>query len=428
MLHSHPTRIALAKPLTSFRFLHAADLHLGSPLRGLALRDAEVARRFADATRNAFVHLVDSALAERVDFVVIAGDVYDGAWRDNAIGLFFNRLVARLDRAGIPVYLSRGNHDAESVVTRSVALPASVHQFPTDRPGTFDIAHLRVALHGQGFAERSARANLALGYPGRRPGWFNIGVLHTSLDGRPPHADYAPCALDDLMSRGYDYWALGHVHDFEVVARDPAPVVYPGNLQGRSVREPGPKGAVIVTVTDGRVVDVARTIHDQARWAAASIDLTGTEDRTAVRPLAERALEGLTAAAEGRLLALRLTLTGRTPLRPWIVASRTMLFDELQAICHHLDADIWLEKLGLQLDTPERADAPIVAGGMDLRSLLTAAATDSAVDVRIEQLAQEIGVRLPSGLGAEGVGLFGEPASLLAEAADLLLERVGREG
>ena len=182
--------------MTTFRFIHAADLHLGSPLSGLALKDRRIAERFAAAGRDAFTALVDCAIAEAVDFMVIAGDVYDGAWRDNSIGLFFNREIARLSRGGIPVYFLRGNHDAASIVTRTIAMPEGVHEFSTRKPETFTIEGLNVALHGQGFAERVAGDNLALAYPPAVPGHFNIGVLHTSLS-RPP----AACRLCAMHAR-----------------------------------------------------------------------------------------------------------------------------------------------------------------------------------------------------------------------------------
>src|SRR6478752_2495357 len=131
--------------MTGFSFIHAADLHLGSPLSGLAARDADLARRLATAGRQAFEDLVTQAIERSVAFVVVAGDIYDGDWADNTIGLFFARQVSRLDRAGIPTILVRGNHDAESVITRSISLPPSVHVFPANRAGTFRLEGLRVA-------------------------------------------------------------------------------------------------------------------------------------------------------------------------------------------------------------------------------------------------------------------------------------------
>ena len=260
----------------SFTFLHAADLHLGSPFTGLALRDETLAQRFAKASRDAFSNLVTRAIEEHVSFVVIAGDIYDGEWKDTSIGLFFNREIARLDRAGIQVFVLKGNHDAESVVTRTISLPGNIFQFPT-KPETVRIEKLQVALHGRSFSNRAMTENIVLDYPDPVSGWFNIGVLHTSCDGRPGHANYAPCTVSQLKSLDYQYWALGHVHEYEELAWDPW-IVFPGNLQGRNIRECGPKGAVLVDVADGRVAAVRRLIVDQARWAVVAVNLDGISE------------------------------------------------------------------------------------------------------------------------------------------------------
>ncbi len=336
--------------MPSFSFIHAADLHLGSPFQGLALKDAAVAAVFVEASRKAFSTLVELAIEKRVDFFVIAGDVYDGDWKDNKIGLFFNREMARLERAGIPVYLLRGNHDAASVITKTITLPANVHEFPTGKPGSFKLDALQVALHGQGFAERSANDNLALTYPAPVSGWFNIGILHTSLTGREPHAPYAPCSVDDLRSRGYDYWALGHVHDYEVVARDPL-VIFPGNLQGRNIRERGAKGAVLVTVEDGRI-EHERLIVDEARFAQVDIVIGPEDDQTAILRGVEQAVQPVADDMAGRMTALRIRLSGVTPLHGTIVANRQQWRDEVEAACHRVHEDIWLEKLELRLEPP----------------------------------------------------------------------------
>jgi DNA repair protein SbcD/Mre11 len=278
--------------LSSFRFLHAADLHLGSPFAGLAVKDAQVAEQFARATRDAFSSLVTQAIERAVAFVVIAGDVYDGEWRDNSIGLFFNREVARLDRAGIPVVLVKGNHDADSVVTRSITMPDSVRQFDSRKPSTVLLDVARVALHGQSFADRAAPDNLALAYPDPVPGHFNIGVLHTSLDGQSaPCRPTRPCSVADLKSRGYDYWALGHVHEYELVAEDPH-IVFPGNIQGRSIRETGAKGSVLVSVDEGRVTGLERVFVDQARFARVEVDITACDSMAEIIRVCETELGG----------------------------------------------------------------------------------------------------------------------------------------
>lgn len=411
--------------MSSFRFIHAADLHLGSPFQGLALKDADLAELFVEASRKAFTALIDEAVERKVDFFIVAGDVYDGDWKDNKIGLFFNREVARLERAGIPVFLLKGNHDAESVITRTITLPKNVSEFPTNKPGTFRLDHLKVALHGQGFAERAASENLALAYPRPEIGWFNIGVLHTSLTGREPHAPYAPCSVEDLRSRGYDYWALGHVHDFEIVAKDPL-VVFPGNLQGRSIRETGAKGAVLVTVEDGRI-SYERLITDSARFAELPVVAEIDDTPAVLLRRIEDALAPLVEAMEGRPLALRVRISGKTRHRNEVLARVEDFRDEVQAACHRGHGDIWLEKLELRLEADSSA-AENAPGTLGLDGLLV---MDGFAPELLEEAAArvaEIAARLPGGSGAGSLPLGDDIDVLLAEARDLLLSRAAEAG
>lgn len=407
--------------MTAFRFIHAADLHLGSPFQGLALKDAALAARFAEASREAFTALVTRAIEEKVDFLIVAGDVYDGDWKDNSIGLFFNREVARLGRANIPVFLIKGNHDAESVITRTITLPENVHEFPVAKPGTFRLDRLKVALHGQGFAERSARENLALNYPKPEQGWFNIGLLHTSLTGREPHAPYAPCSVEDLRSRGYDYWALGHVHEFEVVAQDPL-VIFPGNIQGRSVREQGAKGAVLVSVEDHRIRH-ERIVLDRARFHEIAVVAALEDDLAALANRVAAAADPLAKSADGRVVALRLRLSGETPLARDFMARAADMRDEMQAALHRAGEDVWLEKLDLRLTLPKK---PVAAEGMaDLEALLPESNWSPAMIEEADARIREIAAKLPGGIGAGDLPLGADAAELLAEARALLLARSG---
>jgi DNA repair exonuclease SbcCD nuclease subunit len=407
----------------AFTFLHAADLHLGSPLTGLALKDEEVARRFAAASREAFSDLVTHAIEAEVAFVVIAGDVYDGEWKDTSIGLFFNREVARLDRAGIPLFLLKGNHDAESVVTKTISLPDSVVQFPTTRAKTFRIEELNVALHGRSFPDRVVNENYALSYPDPVPGWFNIGVLHTSCDGRPGHATYAPCTVAELASRGYQYWALGHVHEFEELARDPR-IVYPGNLQGRSVRECGPKGAVLVDVADGHVSQVRRLIVDRARWAVVRVYLDGiSEESVALRKI-EDEIRPAAEQADGRLLALRVRLEGTTALHRRLKADPRRFSDEVQAAAHRCSEDIWLEVLRIETLEPHAAaasDDPIAL--LDLAATLEALQHDSGLRTSAAALISDITGKLPGGIATNEAPLVEDLDALLNDARALVLGR-----
>ncbi|RKO62462.1 metallophosphoesterase family protein [Caldibacillus debilis] len=334
-----------------FSFIHCADLHLDSPLRGLSKKEDAPVDEIRLATRRALENLVDLAVKEGVDFVLIAGDVYDGDWQDYSTGLFFNSCMARLRERGIPVYLIRGNHDAASNITRRLVLPDNVTEFPVDRPATVTIEDLRVAIHGQGYKEREVWTNLAAGYPDPVPGYFNIGLLHTSLEGAEGHERYAPARAEELVQKGYDYWALGHIHKRQVVRENPY-IVFPGNIQGRHVRETGEKGCTLVKV-DGSAVSVEHRPLDVLRWQVCSVDLTDAETIGDFAGRVEEALSALAAENPGYPLAVRVELFGRTPLYRTILQDRDRFFHEIVNAGQMMNADIWIEKVKFHTEPPE---------------------------------------------------------------------------
>ena len=406
----------------NFRFLHAADLHLGSPFLGLAQKDEDVAARFAKASRSAFEDLVTKALEEGVSFVVIAGDVFDGEWKDASIALFFNRQLARLSNRGVPIFLLRGNHDAESLVAKSLTWSENVFEFSTRRPQTHRVKDLRVALHGRGFPHREVVENYAVDYPEPLAGWFNIGVLHTAC-GRAGHENYAPCTVADLATRGYDYWALGHVHAFEIVSRDPW-IVYPGNLQGRSIRECGERGAVIVEVAEGAVTEVRRVVTDYARWAEIFVDAAPHSDETGLLRAVEAEVRPYAEAAGGRLLAVRVVLTGATPLHARLVADRDRLRDEVEAAAQRCADDIWLERLRVDTVEPPRPPRDAALAEIDLAAALEECEADAGVRARVGELVRTIRDKLPGGMAEDASVALGLD-SILTEARALALGRAG---
>lgn len=409
--------------MTSFKFIHAADLHLGSPFRGLSVKDEQLAAIFAKATREAFSLLVSRAIELSIDFMIIAGDIYDGDWKDNKIGLFFNREMGRLQRAGIPVFLLRGNHDAASVITKTITLPANVHEFSTSKPGTFRIEEKKVALHGQGFTDRAAFDNLAITYPSPVGGWFNIGVLHTSMTGRNGHESYAPCSVDDLRSRAYDYWALGHVHEFEIVSNDPL-IVYPGNLQGRSIREQGAKGAVLVAVNDG-IASIERLVVDSARFSAIAVEI-GEEDLPIdVLRKVEETARRLSDEFDERPVAARVRFTGTCAFYLDIAGKRLQWQDEVLAACQRAYEDLWIEKLELKLALPISVEALVPAA---FGCSVIADGDDAPMFAEIDAVVAEIVTKLPGGLATEDLPLGISNVDLLKEARELLLARMTSAG
>lgn len=424
-------------PLGSFRFLHAADIHLDSPLRGLAGQEGSAAERIRGATREALQQLVGFAIAEEVAFLIVAGDLYDGDWRDYRTGLFFAAQMGRLNEAGIPVFLLHGNHDAESQITRRLALPGNVRVFGTRAPETFVLEEPHVALHGQGFRHRDTRENLVPGYPEPMDCDLNIGVLHTGLGGMGGHENYAPCALADLLAKGYGYWALGHVHQFQILHAHPH-VVFPGNLQGRHIRESGPKGAALVTVEHGRVVDVQLMPMDVVRWSLVPVTVGGSSDMPAVVNLLRDALEGaVDREADGRLFACRLELRGPTPLHPQLLAAEDHLLAEARSIALGLGMDAaWIQRVVVATRLPQEDGRAVRGDALDeLQRMLEKASRDPEL---LERLADDPGQmlqRLPHAvrveLEADSIlkrGVDGEQEAVIAAVLPYLFARLTAEG
>jgi DNA repair exonuclease SbcCD nuclease subunit len=336
-----------------FTFLHAADIHLDSPLRGIERYEQAPVEQLRGATRRALENLVDLALRERVGLVLIAGDLYDDDWDDFRTGLFFAAQVARLDAAGIPTVIVAGNHDAANRMTRRLPLPKRATLLLPGQPQTVRIEACRVAIHGQSFGERATRGNLAAGYPPPIRGWFNVGLLHTSLTGREGHDPYAPCSLDDLRAKEYDYWALGHIHKSEVLCLDP-PIVFPGNLQGRNIRETGPKGCMLVRVDGRRTALEARPL-DVLRWEVCTIDVSGAETEDELVERIRRGLDEGAAMAEGRLRAVRVHLQGATPLCAALCAEADRWSGVVRALAFQVGG-VWVEKLRLDVSPPPQVD------------------------------------------------------------------------
>jgi len=339
------------------RFLHASDLHIDSPLRGLDRYEGAPVERLRTATRAALERLVDTALAERVNFVLLAGDIYDRDWQDFHTGLFFHEQMVRLDRAGIRVFMVQGNHDAQGVISRQLILPPNVTVFSSRTAQTFQIAELAVAIHGRSFPERVVTEDLVPSYPDLVPDFFNIGLLHTSLTGRPGHDTYAPTDLATLTAKGYDYWALGHVHAREVVSEAPR-VVFPGNLQGRRASETGAKGCELVTVEAGRI-EAEFVALDVVRWNQMVVPLDGLDRLEALGDAFRKALEPVLVGATDRLHAVRVTLTGSTALHRLEANQPGTLAAAVQAAAQDVsDAEVWIEQVRLELKTPmDRAQA-----------------------------------------------------------------------
>lgn len=401
-----------------FKFLHTADIHLDSPLRGLESYEDAPVEQIRQATRRAFDNLIDLAVEEAVSFVLIVGDLYDGDWKDYNTGLFLVQRLSRLRKTGIRVFLVTGNHDAASPITRSLQLPDNVHLFSSSQPETVDIEPLNVAVHGQSYRQRAVTENLAQEYPLRREGCFNIGLLHTSLNGREGHEPYAPCTKSDLEAKGYDYWALGHVHQFEIVSEDPW-IVFPGNIQGRHIRETGAKSATIVTVDDGEVTDIRQRDLDVLRWSFCTVDASSCDTTDALDLLVRQRLIETQQEAEARTLAVRLQISGRTPVHAALRAAGDACTQKYRELAVGL-GEFWLEKIVIRTRSiTSHRDLPVSDSPLEslMQSISDLDLTVDSIAALVPEISGLKGKLPPEIFEDEGLLLSDSPQAV-AELAD----------
>ncbi|MDB4974759.1 MAG: metallophosphoesterase [Myxococcaceae bacterium] len=417
-----------------FHVVHAADLHLDSPLVGLERYEGAPVAELRAATRRALENLVQLCLQEDAKLLLLSGDLYDGDWRDYATGLFFAAQLARLREVGTRVVWIRGNHDAQSKITKHLSLGAHAVELGTKKPESHLIEALQVAVHGQGFATPAVSDDLTERYPAPISGVLNIGLLHTALGGRNGHASYAPCDLRALSARGYDYWALGHVHQREVVQQPAAGssepwVVFPGNLQARHVRESGDKGATLITVDDGAISKVEHRALDVVRFQQLSVDVAGASSLSDVGELSRRALSQALEQADGRLLCARIHVTGRSPAHTELARESERARSEIKSRATEL-GDVWIEGVRFQTELPH--DLHELSQRGDAAGLLVRALSQGDADAESERELLEELRRLHSSLPADislsqlGIELDDEACTreLFADVRRGLLARV----
>ncbi len=337
-----------------FKFIHAADAHIDSPLRGLEAYEGAPVEQLRGATREAFANLVTLALDQSVDFLIVAGDLFDGEWQDMRTGLWTAGQFRRLAKQGIQVYLIRGNHDAASKVRQAITWPDNVHQFSVGEPETFRIEPLAVALHGQGFATPQCPHDLAAKYPAAVTGCFNIGVLHTSLTGNVDHCTYAPTSEEVLTGQGYDYWALGHIHQRSAPPiREEPYIAYAGNTQGRHIKETGAKGCLLVTVDHGEIQSVDFHATDTVRWHLAEVDLDESMGLSELYQAASAKLAACRDESEGRLAAVRLVLRGACGAHQSLVrrTDREEVLAQIHNLANECDG-VWVEQIVVDTSLP----------------------------------------------------------------------------
>ena len=345
--------------MPNLRFVHAADLHLDSPFSGLrSLAPDNVTSALRQATFDAYENIIDLCIAERVDALLIAGDVYDGADRSLRAQLKFVNGLRRLDAAGIRSFICHGNHDPLNGWEAQLDLPEGCVRFGDSVTGApvFPDEPDRATVYGMSYPRREVYENLSPRFRDLPRSRFNIGLLHANVGGNPNHDSYAPCSVSDLEATDIDYWALGHVHTREVLREEGPAIVYPGNPQGRHPNEMGSRGIYLVDVDElGRVNLDFRPV-DVIRWARKELDISGlvSEQRVidAIFDMADSALE----ESEGKPVVLRAVLSGRGETNRWLRSPGT-LDEVLERLNEEYSEGLpWLWCERIQLETAPAID------------------------------------------------------------------------
>jgi len=408
--------------MESLRFVHAADLHLDSPFRGVGDASTALKDRLQAATLGALGRIVDHTIHSKADFLVIAGDIYDSKDRSLRALVSFRKEMERLAEHNIPVYIVHGNHDPLNGWGSGFKLPPNVVTFggridsePFIRRGR------KVAqITGVSYLEERVTDNLACSFKPVYGAPFSIAVLHANVGHQSGHADYAPTTVGELLSAGFHYWALGHVHTRSILASEPAMVVYPGNTQGRNPRESGPRGCYQVDVDSFGRAHLEFVDTSIARWAHIefSIASVGTMDQL-VDAISEKAR--LEASGFEGPTVIRCTIRGKGPLHRDL--QRDEMNKELAEILGSIDRTVISESVriatGPELDYESLVRTETMIG--DLLKLSEIALEDSDMRERlIDSIAPLFKRKDMPGLDEAKLREWIERAS--AMGVDLLLE------
>ncbi len=335
-----------------FSFIHAADLHIDSPFVGVTAAESApegLGEALHASTFQAFDRLIQTTLEQEADFLLVGGDVYDGQDRSLRAQLRFRDGLARLTEAGVSCYIVHGNHDPLEGHVSELGWPEGCHFFgrTTESVAAMGRRGAPVAtISGISYRTREEGRNLARTFGAAQNGLFQIGLLHTNVDGQAGHGNYAPCTLADLRAARMDYWALGHVHTRSVLGEKPW-VVYPGNTQGRSVREQGPRGCYVVRVDEEGEARLEFIALDGVRWTELTIDIETADTADALERLLRQEIDAAATAAEGRALVCRVQLVGRGRLHAELRREKALeqWLERLREGLAAREPFVWLQRL-----------------------------------------------------------------------------------
>ncbi len=353
-----------------FSFIHAADLHLDSPFKGVCLESEEIAEKLRDATFSAFGNLVDLCISKKVDFLLLSGDIFDLEERSLRALLAFRDGLARLDQYNVKVFVVHGNHDPLSGSQLPVSWPGNVTLFSHEAVQEKEVSKDGVpvaAVHGISYRQKKERRNLARLFKRTESSLFHIGLLHCNVGSNTGHEPYSPCELSDFLDKGFHYWALGHVHGRAVLHEGPL-VVYPGNTQARHINERGDKGCYFVQVDGSFNVDMEFCPIDVVRMDEIAVDIRGLDTMDLLENAIISGIESRAGDVQERGFVVRVGLGGRGPIhrelrRPGVIPD---LVTRIRDIFSQNSPFVWVEDIEVrtrpEVDVSVRRKAPDFLG------------------------------------------------------------------
>jgi len=333
----------------TFSFIHTADLHLDSPFTGITRIDPKIGKKLIKSTFQAYETIIDLCIEKKVDFLLIAGDIYDSADKSLYAQLKFISGLKKLSNAGISTYIAHGNHDPLNSWSANLEWPENVFIMNGDCVNTF--SHKKnqtivTRITGISYSHQHITSNLTENFPHKEEDDpFTIGLLHCTIGTNTGHEPYAPCTIQDLKDLKYDYLALGHIHTTSIVNDSDPVIIYPGNPQGRHTGEPGPRGCYLVTVDQNRSISTEFIETDNIRWFIEEISI---EEIPTEQELLDKIIdhtESIATNAKGRSVICRYILTGRGPLHTTL-AKEGVLNDIVTHLREEeISSSVWIEQL-----------------------------------------------------------------------------------
>ena len=356
----------------SFTFVHAADLHLDSPFKGTTANNPAIADALRSATFRAYHSLIGLCVERKAAFLLIAGDVYDAEDRSLRAQLGFRDGLVKLAEKNIPVFVAHGNHDPHNSRSSRIEWPKNLHTFNCHKVESKEVevaGQIVAVISGISHARKNETNNLATKFKRGEGELFQVGLLHCTVGLNTGHDPYAPCEISDLLDAGFDYWALGHVHQKQCLTTDPY-VVYSGSTQGRHFRECGERGCYVVTVENGTVTDMEFEPLDRVRWLESSVRIDDLRTLDELDRTVTEAVNSLIREADGRAMIGRIDVGGRGPLYHDLRKGTSVqdLTERVQETFAHEDPFVWIQEVRVdcrpELDIGKRQEADDFLGHM----------------------------------------------------------------